>query len=223
MTTERGAGELQAALDYTFKNKQLLKEALSHPSCAADENYERLEFLGDAVIELCCSLYLFARYPKAGEGELTRRRASLVRGDALEAAARRIGLGRHIYLGRGEESSGGREKKSVLENAAEALLGAVYLDGGMRAADRIARALIFEPQALRADTEADYKSLLQEKLQARGAADISYVTFDTEGPPHDAVFHVRLYLNGKPAGEGRGKSKKQAEQEAAKAALSCMN
>ncbi len=212
---------LEEAIGYAFCDRDLLIKALTHPSWGTGDNYERLEFLGDAVIELAASNYLFNRFPNAGEGELTKRRAGLVCSDAMAAAARRIGLGQYILLGKGEIASGGREKKSVLENAFEALVGAVFLDGGIGMAGRIAENLLISLPEVAQETieNGDYKSKLQEKLQAEGAADIVYLTYLTQGPPHDAVFFVRLYIGGKPVSEGRGKTKKQAEQDAAKNAI----
>lgn len=212
---------IEEAIGYAFCDRDLLILALSHPSWGQGGNYERLEFLGDAVIELAASHYLYNRFKKAGEGELTKRRAGLVCSDAMVAAARRIGLGEYILLGKGEISSGGREKRSVLENAFEALVGAVFLDGGIAIASRIAQELLIDSvEAPQEDLQnGNYKSKLQEKLQAEGAADIVYLTYRTQGPPHDTVFYVRLYIGGKPVSEGQGKTKKQAEQDAAKNAI----
>lgn len=212
---------LEEAVGYTFCDRDLLIRALSHPSWGQGGNYERLEFLGDAVTELCASNYLYNRFPNAGEGELTKRRAGLVCSDAMVAAAKRIDLGQYILLGKGEIASGGREKKSVLEDAFESLIGAVFLDGGISIACRIAQELLIDSAEVPQGSvqNGDYKSKLQEKMQAEGTSDIVYLTYRTQGPPHDTVFYVRLHIGGKPVSEGQGKTKKQAEQDAAKNAL----
>lgn len=212
---------LEEAIGYTFKDKNLLICALSHPSYSSGENYERLEFLGDAAVELCASHYLYARFPGAGEGELTKRRASLVCSDAMASAAKRINLGQYILLGKGELASGGREKKSVLENTFESLIGAVFLDGGMEPAWQVSEKLLIGviESAQEEIANGDFKSHLQERLQAEGNADIVYLTYRTQGPPHDTVFFVRLCIGGKTISEGQGKTKKQAEQDAAKNAI----
>lgn len=216
---------LENAIGYTFKDKSLLLEALTHPSHSGVENYERLEFLGDAVLELCTSLQLYGAYPAAKEGELTKRRAAMVCSLSLMRSAQKINLGEYILMGRGEEATDGRKKRSVLENAMEALLGAVFLDGGLDAARSATRKLVMEGGVRHAGQPGktvpgrDYKSLLQETVQAQGGKKILYETYKTEGPPHDSIFHVRLTVGGKPAGSGQGKSKKEAEQQAAKKAL----
>jgi ribonuclease-3 len=221
---------VEHALGYRFKDRSTLAEALTHPSCSKDKNSERLEFLGDAVLELCVSAHLYDVYPAATEGELTKRRAAYVCRGSLIKAAKKTGMGGYILLGRGEELAGGREKPSVLENAMEAVFGAVFLDGGLQAAMEVVRKVLLSEKEMRqdqgggADTNQtlriqDYKSLLQETVQAGGGETICYETYRREGPPHDAVFYVRLYIGNKQAGEGQGKSKKEAEQQAAQKAL----
>jgi len=221
------ASELENAIGYRFVDKNLLAEALTHPSHSGSRNSERLEFLGDAVAALCVSMVLYESYPAAKEGELTKRRAAAVCSHSLMNAARAIGLGGYILLGKGEEVAGGREKRSVLENAMEALLGAVFLDGGLDAAMNASKKLLladgkesaFAVRPGRTVMARDYKSFLQETVQADGGEKIAYETFRTEGPPHDTVFHVRLCIGGTRASTGIGKSKKEAEQQAAKKAL----
>ena len=212
-------GELENAIGYRFSDKNLLSAALTHPSCSVGKNYERLEFLGDAVLELCVSRYLFSEYPNVQEGELTKKRSAIVCSDALVRAARGINLGAHILLGKGEIATGGRDKNSILENVFEAVMGAVYLDGGLPVVQPIVEKLLIGAE----NGEAyDYKSHLQEIVQAKGNQEISYDTYCTEGPPHEAVFYVRLLIGGGEVSLGQGKSKKQAEQEAAKNALAIL-
>ncbi len=222
---------LESALGYRFEDRSLLTEALMHPSCSKDKNSERLEFLGDAVLELCVSAHLYEAYPAATEGELTKSRAAVVCRRSLMTAAKKIDLGGYILLGRGEEMADGRTKPSVLENAMEAVLGAIFLDGGIQAAMGVVSRLLLsdkEPgrnasrgsaDIIRTLRTQDYKSFLQETVQAGERENISYETYRREGPPHDVVFHVRLSIGQKQAGEGTGKSKKEAEQQAAKMAL----
>jgi ribonuclease-3 len=219
--------ELERTVGYCFSNKQLLLQALTHSSFQAKQNNERLEFLGDAVLELCVSMYLFEKFPAAKEGELTKRRAVAVCGRSLAAAAQKIDLGKYILLGQGEEAAGGREKQSVLENAMEALLGAVYLDGGLLQAKQAVWTLVLkdgnfsinDPESPNSVLGRDYKSYLQETVQAGEDEKIIYETYRTEGPPHDSIFYVRVYVGERQAGSGSGKSKKEAEQQAAKEAL----
>ena len=218
---------LERSIKYRFVDQTLLNMALTHPSYGSDHNNERLEFLGDAVLELCVSETLYKEHLFAKEGELTKRRAAAVCGRSLAKAAQAIGLGKYLLLGKGEEMTGGREKQSVLENAMEALLGAVYLDGGLMAAKKVVRAWI--PQGDVAGDERDIsanaslgqdcKSILQERVQSGKGETIRYETYRVEGPPHSAVFYVRVHIGETAAGEGRGKSKKEAEQKAAQKAL----
>lgn len=219
------AAALEKTIGYRFEDKSLLMEALTHPSRSGGKNNERLEFLGDAVLELCVSQHLYGEYPVAQEGELTKRRSAMVCSRSLMKAAQKINLGDYILLGKGEEGTGGREKRSVLENAMEALLGAIFLDGGLEAARSVTSGLIPAGgghnlgRAGKTEPVKDYKTLLQETIQAESGGKIAYEIYRTEGPPHDAVFHVRLTIGEKKAGSGKGKSKKEAEQQAAKKAL----
>ncbi len=210
---------LESAIGYIFNDGSLLITALTHPSYAAGENYERLEFLGDAVLELCVSRYLYQEHPKASEGELTKRRAEIVCSATLVKAAQSIDLGTYLLLGKGELSTGGREKRSILENAVEAVIGAIYLDSGLDEAAHVVEKLIILGAT---HDRMDYKSCLQEKVRANSNADIVYDTYLTEGPPHNSIFYVRLSIGGGTVSQGKGKSKKQAEQEAAKNALAIL-
>ncbi len=216
---EDAAGQLENAIGYSFHEKELLRTALTHPSYGEGENYERLEFLGDAVLELCVSRYLYLEYPGASEGELTKRRAEIVCSAALVKAAQSVNLGQYLLLGKGEITTGGRSKRSILENTVEAVIGAVFLDAGMEEAAKVIEKLMMQGES---NGHTDYKSCLQEKVRANSSADIVYDTYLTEGPPHNSIFYVRLSIGGDTVSQGKGKSKKQAEQEAAKNALAVL-
>ena len=222
---------LEQRLGYRFRDRSLLLEALTHSSYANELKArrqtavcnERLEFLGDSVLSIVVSEFLFKKYGKLPEGELTQRRAALVRSHALASYARSIHLGEHLLLGRGEEKGNGREKQSTLENAFEALLAAIYLDAGERGLDEIRRFLtpIIEREmtdnysAIRNDAKTELQQLIQ---QAEGDF-LEYVTVGESGPDHDKVFEVEAHLNTNVIGRGRGKSKREAEQNAAREAL----
>ena len=217
--------ELENRIGYHFQNARLLKTALTHPSYGGDHHvphYQRLEFLGDAVLELVVSRYLFFELPEIDEGKLTRIRASLVREETLARAARGIELGRFICLSVGEERSGGREKPSILSDVMEAMLAAVYLDGGLDAAARIIAATL--KQELSPDKLADHldaKSRLQELMQ-RGGDMPKYEFISMEGPPHAPLFAYRVLGGERVLGEGSGTSKQNAQQAAARDALKRM-
>ena len=216
--------ELQDRLGYRFHEGRLLQAALTHPSFAAEhraEHYQRLEFLGDAVLELIASRFLYDLHPEAEEGELTRMRASLVCEAALFEFAKQISLGDYLRLGRGEERGGGRCRPSILSDAFEAVIAALYLDGGMETA----RAFIlpFVTGALTdAAAEEDYKTKLQEIVQQNPEERLRYVVTDESGPDHNKHFVVEVHLNSNCIGKGEGHSKKLAEQQAAKEALALM-
>jgi len=215
--------KLEQAIGYTFRDKSLLKLAMTHPSYAGETHVhnQRLEFLGDAVLQLCTSVRLYKQYPDLPEGKLSRLRARCVQESALEVAARRLHLGENLLLGIGEERGGGREKPSILADAMEALLGAMYLDGGMETA----RAFIlpFVTGALTdAAAEEDYKTKLQEIVQQNPEERLRYVVTDESGPDHNKHFVVEVHLNSNCIGKGEGHSKKLAEQQAAKEALALM-
>ncbi|MCL1963678.1 MAG: ribonuclease III [Firmicutes bacterium] len=206
-------------LGHAFRESGLLSLALTHPSAAGKEgaDNQRLEFLGDAVLELCVSDEIYARHPDMREGELTQLRAALVREESLAEAARGFGLGEFLRLDHGEEASGGRDKPSMLADAMEAVLAAVYLDGGLPAARAVCGRMLgdFTPVA----AEPNWKSALQEREQARGHHAPLYHVMGDEGPPHARVFFVEVCLQDGRRAQGSGASKKQAEQEAAKAAM----
>lgn len=217
---------LEALIAYTFRNRALLEEALTHPSLAYETqrsqvDNQRLEYLGDAVLELILSEHLFRSFAEGSEGVLTKLRARLVSRTALARCARRIHLGDYLHMGRGEESSGGRERDSTLADAFEALTAAIYLDGGLEAARTLvvglSRDLLDRLQA--EPTEENPKGQLQEILQARGPGILRYVLVREEGPDHRKTFVAGVEWNGQSLGEGGGGSKKEAEAAAAEAAL----
>ena len=217
--------ELEGKLGYCFKDPKLLETALTHPSFGGDHHvphYQRLEFLGDAVLELAVSRYLYFELPEVDEGKLTRIRAALVREESLNRAARRIGLGEFIRLSVGEERSGGREKPSILSDVMEAVLAAVYLDAGFDEAVRIIGMVLGEelrPEVLK--DHLDAKSRLQELMQREGRMP-SYDYLSMEGPPHAPVFAYRVMDGEQELGRGSGTSKQNAQQAAARDALKRM-
>ena len=215
-------------IGYFFKNKDLLRTALTHSSCNNDgrpfrKNNERLEFLGDSVISLIVSEHLFKIFPHDSEGDLTKARASFVCDSSLAEFAKKIDLGKFLILGKGEMNSGGRDRASNLEDAFEALAGAIYLDRGLDAAKGFV--LRFMPRKIeikRIDQLADYKTRLQEIVQQNPKERFEYVLVRESGPDHDKIFEVELHLNSNVIGTGVGKSKKRAEQSAARQALELM-
>ena len=217
--------EIEARLGYRFENPKLLETALTHPSFGGDHHvphYQRLEFLGDAVLELAISRHLFFELPEVDEGKLTRIRAYIVREETLCRAAQRLGLGDHIRLSVGEERSGGRKKPSILCDVLESVLAAVYLDGGFDQAVRIIALALEEelrPEVLQ--DHLDAKSRLQELLQRDGLMP-SYVFVSMEGPPHAPVFTYRVLKGEQELGFGQGTSKQNAQQAAARDALKRM-
>lgn len=218
---------LQQNLGYTFRDPDLLETALTHSSYSKEHgegarSNERLEFLGDAFFDAIIGEELFRIFPDREEGWLSRIRATIVCEKSLAAQARKLELGDFLLLGHGEEKSGGRRRESILADATEALIGAIYLDGGYEAVRQVVLDLF---RGVIDDTRRgifvvyDYKTHLQEVLQARGITDIRYQMTGEEGPDHDKTFTVALYIDGVPSSQGRGKSKKQAEQNAAMKAL----
>lgn len=220
--------EFEEILNYNFKNKKLLFEALSHSSFAnenkkARKSNERLEFLGDSVLSIVVSDYLFEHYKHLPEGELTKIRASLVCEKSLHQFAKQINLGKYIMLGKGEEHTGGRERPSILADAFEAVIAAIYLDGGLESARK--HILRFIPKDLSQHGSVsfnDYKTILQEIVQKNPEEKVDYYLVNETGPDHDKAFTVQVKLNRNVIGQGTGKSKKQAEQMAAKEALELM-
>lgn len=214
---------LEEKLEYHFKDSSLLNEALTHKSFTneqkgeAPKDNERLEFLGDAVLDLVISELLFREFPSLKEGELSKKRASLVREEGLAPVAKEIGIGEYLRLGKGEEKSGGREKESLLADTLESIIAAVYLDGGLDVAAALIKRL-FEPLISSSELITDFKSQIQELSQKQGLGVPCYETVSEEGPDHDRLFEVALLLNGKTLGTGRGRSIKEAQQAAAKEA-----
>ena len=229
MMTEKRRTQLErlaVRLGVAFSDMALLDEALTHSSYANESrdsipHNERLEFLGDAVLELASSTYLYERFPAGSEGELTKMRASLVQSETLARLARRLELGACLRLGHGEAQGGGADRQNNLENAFEAVVGAVYLDGGWeRAKDYVYAQLDAEIGRVRsADLPHDYKTELQERVQKSRREIISYELVDESGPDHDKLFTTRVLVGGCAMGEGTGRSKKKAEQQAAAHAL----
>jgi ribonuclease-3 len=227
-------GSLEAALYHHFAHKELLERALTHSSLAHEagghaqnsQDNERLEFLGDAVVGLIVADSLYRRYPELPEGALTRLRATLVSRRHLASIAESLGLGAHLRLGRGEERSGGRAKSALLANAMEAVIGAVYLDGGLETARRVIETQVIEPwvsalheQLRTGDEIGDFKSALQQLLQARKQGQPEYRTTGETGPDHRKRFFVEARVAGQTLAEGAGRTRKHAEQEAARQAI----
>ena len=213
---------LEKAIGYEFKKPVLLQTALTHTSFANEakgglSHNERLEFLGDSVLSLVVSEYLYTGKAKLPEGELSRRRATLVCEAALSTFARSIDLGSYLRLGHGEEMSGGRERSSILSDAFEALIAALYLDGGLQAARGFILPFLQQPVA-----EDDYKTRLQEVVQQNPEERLRYVLTAESGPDHNKLFTVEVHLNSNCIGTGSGHSKKMAEQQAAREALVLM-
>jgi ribonuclease-3 len=224
METQGDLTALQEKIGYTFSDPGVLKRALVHSSAEAEDN-QRLEFLGDAVVEIVVSEYLYNGFKQYEEGALSKIRAAIVTESALAKAADKIDLGDYIIFGRGEQKSKGKEKPSILSDAVEALSGAVYLDGGYENAKTFVLWLLSDviEEALSGRGFMNYKSLLQEYFNKNGKFDIRYVVTKEEGPQHDKVFYIKLCKGKKEISSGQGKSKKQAEQDAAKNAIEFLN
>ncbi len=211
--------DLQQSLGYHFESDQLIELALMHRSYAAEHDlevsYERLEFLGDAVLQLAVTRYLYDSYADLAEGELAKVRAAVVNQKALASIARRLNIGDHLLLGQGEESSGGRNKDSILADVVEALLGAIYLDGGYEPAAKLVLELLVPLISERAESpgQQDFKTRLQEVLAQRGQQPRYEISED--GPDHAKTFTAQLWVNGEMIATGQGTSKKRAEQAAA--------
>lgn len=219
----KGLKPLEDRLGHAFKNERLLITALTHPSYASDyheDSYQRLEFLGDAVIELSVSRILFDRFPHMSEGQLTRMRAGLVREETLGEIAEEWQIGEIVRLSVGEEKSGGAKKSSILSDVVEAIIAAVYLDGGFDAAfGLVGRCMEERLTELNDYDELDAKSRLQELLQAKGLPSPAYVLSGQQGPAHSPTFMVRVESDGREIGVGEGATKRAAQQAAAKQAL----
>ncbi len=219
---------LQENLKYTFKDISLLENALTHSSYANEarngvKSNERLEFLGDSVLSIIVSDYIFKEFSNIPEGELTKLRASLVCEKSLCTFSRELNLGVYLKLGKGEDKGGGRERDSILADAFEAVLAAIYLDGGMDVArSHVLRFVLPELEQTNDEVFKDYKTALQEIIQRNPEESVTYILTGESGPDHDKVFEVEVHLNSNIIGKGTGKSKKRAEQMAAKQALQLM-
>lgn len=220
---------LQERLGYSFVNEDLLAKALTHSSYANESqdgdlpDNERLEFLGDAVLDLVVSQYLMLAQPDAHEGDLTRVRAEVVASPNLSSLGRELNLGGCLLLGKGEEHSGGRSKANLLADALEAVIGAIFLDSNFDKVNKIVLPLFLPSlQQAAAKDGQDYKSRLQEQVQAAQSELPVYKLVDASGPPHERTYYVEVYIQGQRKGDGQGRSKKSAEQAAAKAALSSL-
>lgn len=219
--------DLEQRLGYGFRDSRYLENALTHSSYANERegqhSNERLEFLGDAVLGFCAAKTICRLYPEMPEGEMTRLRAELVCEASLHEVARALGLGRHIRLGRNEEYNGGRERVSILADAVEAVIAAIYLDGGLEPAERfIEERILKDLEAGRRPVRTDYKTQLQELLQKEGGAAPAYSIIAESGPDHNKTFTARVALHDGASADGTGKSKKEAEQAAARAALALL-
>lgn len=219
---------LEQNLGYKFKNIELLKTAVTHSSYANEnkmkitENNERLEFLGDAIVNLIVSHHLYKKYHDYPEGELTKIRATVVCESSLAFAARKVDLGKYLLLGKGEESTGGRERDSILADASEALSGALYIDSDFDTTNKVLLNKFQEDLVYAVAKGAlfiDYKTELQERFQRISKSKIEYRVLKEVGPDHNKIFYMDVVVNDKTIGQGTGKNKKEAEQMAAKEAL----
>lgn len=216
--------KLEEKLGYTFHNDRLLLHALTHSSYANEHkgegltSNERLEFLGDSVLGMVVADHLFRAHPDMPEGELTRKRAALVCEESLYEVASGLGLGGYLRLGRGEDAGGGRQRASILADATEAMLAAVYLDGGLEPTRQIIRRLILDREREKA-VDRDYKTALQERVQRSPGSCVTYQLVQEIGPDHCRVFVMEVSVDGVPVARGEGRTKKEAEQMAARFAL----
>ena len=219
---------LEKSIGYTFKNKKLLHKALTHTSYAYEnrvESNEKLEFLGDSILEFISSKYIYMHYPKLKEGEMTKVRAEVVCEDSLYQVAKKHNFSDFLYIGKSEFASQGNKKPAILADSVEAVIAAIYFDGGLEKAEK------FIINNLKTAIEIsshhvgmkDHKTVLQEKLQKHGEVSIKYTVIKTEGPDHDKTFFVKVSCNGQELATGKGKTKKQAEMNAAKEALENMD
>ena len=219
---------LEQKIGYTFRDRSLLDNALTHSSYANEHreqgvlSNERLEFLGDSILGLVVADHLYRTRPDLPEGDLTRIRAALVCESSLVDVARELDLGSYLKLGKGEESGGGRNRPSIQADAVEAMLAAVYLDGGIGQARKLIHALILGHEQEKTAAGRDYKTALQELVQRESGQVLTYQLIGESGPDHAKVFSMEVLLNGRSIGAGRGHSKKEAEQAAARAAVEMM-
>ena len=221
--------KLEETIGYRFRRPALLQTALTHSSYANErrgaegESYERLEFLGDAILDFVTAELLYQHEPQLPEGQMTRLRAELVCEASLCKAAQHLGLGAYMRLGRGEEHSHGRERPSILADMVESIIAALYLDGGMDAARRFVLAFVLKDAVIDEEHRGeDYKTELQELVQRQPGRSVSYEMIGESGPDHDKRFSFRVSIDGVAAGEGEGRTKKEAEQQAARRALEAM-
>jgi ribonuclease-3 len=222
-----GRKQLETKLGYRFRNQDLLRQALTHRShvhvtgMERIESNERLEFLGDSVLGMLVNEHLFRRFPEKEEGDLTKIKSLLVCGSTLAKIGTRLSLGEHMLLSRSEAGTGGRHRESILADATEAIIGAIYLDGGLKRVHQFIRrhVLVNVNETIQEQTHRNYKSLLQERLQARYKIPPRYRVSSTTGPDHARRFTVKVSLRGTVLGVGSGTSKKQAEQRAAEIGL----
>lgn len=217
--------ELEESLGYKFNNPELLKNALTHSSYANENkaegmsSNERLEFLGDSVLGFVTANHLYAMEPTLPEGKMTRLRAELVCEKSLYGVALDLKLGRYLRMGKGEEQNGGKERPSILADAVEAVLAAMFLDGGIDAPAKFIEENILSPESIERHHSADYKTELQELVQQKSGQILTYIPAGESGPDHDKLFCAKVSLNGDVIGEGTGRTKKEAEQAAACEAL----
>lgn len=220
--------DLEVAIGYRFNNISLLQNALAHSSYANErwhdslKSNERLEFLGDSILGMVTAEYLYRNFPNRPEGDLTRMRADMVCERSLAVAAEKIGLGKHLLLGNGEEIGGGRQRDSILADAVESVIAACFLDGGMEAARQFINTFVLTEIPTQKLRNTDHKTALQELVQQKKNQTLSYALVGESGPDHDKQFVVEVSLNGKVVGKGIGSSKKRAEQDAAKAAIEAL-
>ena len=228
MLTDTELAGFEEKIGYRFKDRSLLIQAFTHSSFVNEQkinkkgDYERLEFLGDAVLEMISSAFLFKNFPEKKEGEMSKLRANLVCEGALAYDATSLNLKDYIQLGKGEESTGGRNKDSIISDVMEAVIGALFLDGGIDEAKRFIDSYVLSDIKI-ASRFADSKSGLQELCQKENLGEIRYEITGESGPEHDKIFQVIVFVGEKKLGEGSGKTKKAAEQKAALEALLVLN
>lgn len=216
--------KIEEKLNYKFKNRALLTMALTHSSYANENRSrgacnERLEFLGDSILGFIVAEYLYSTFPELPEGKMTKLRADLVCEKSLASVADKLGLGDSLLLGKGEEKGGGRTRASILADATEALLAALYLDSGLEEPKKVIYDYIISGFSVETHSAEDYKTQLQELIQQDAGHTLNYTEIGESGPDHDKVFSVAVLLDGNELAQGEGKTKKQAEQNAAKYAL----
>lgn len=217
--------ELERKIGYEFKNPELLKNALTHSSYANENrnegmsSNERLEFLGDSVLGFVTAKHLYSMQPELPEGKMTRLRAELVCEHSLYGVAQDLELGNYLRMGHGEERNGGRQRPSILADAVEAVIAAMFIDGGIEPPEKFIKSMILSPESIEAHHASDYKTELQELVQRKPGQALVYIPAGESGPDHDKVFAAKVSLNGTVIGEGSGRTKKEAEQMAARAAL----